>query len=599
MIIGTLKKYITILIDLMGWKVGLAIGLMICLGLTEGISLLMLVPLLQLVGLDVQQGSIGRIAGFVASFFSAIGIRPTLIGVLCVYIFIVFIHSLLRRWENAVSFTLEYEFIVQLRQQFYRAIANTHWLFFSRYRSSDFTHALTIEMERIGAATYMIINLTATVIIAAAYILFALKLSILMTLLVFLCGMGLMVLLKGKTKVAHETGEGLSEAMSGLYHSISEHLGGMKIAKSFGAEERHVEIFKRLSERVSYMYTAAVQNQAEVNYWFQIGSVITLSLILYVSFEILSIPTAGVLLLLFLFARVIPKLSSIHQNFQSFINLMPSFSRVMELMKRCEEAAELPAQWSETFELKDEVRFEKVSFSYDGKSPVIRNLDMTIHAGQTTAIVGPSGAGKSTLADLMMGLILPQSGHIVIDKKELTPERVRDWRLRIGYVPQEPFLFHDTLRANLLWVKPGTCEEEIMQALRLSASEEFVSALPKGLDTVLGDRGVLISGGERQRLALARALLSKPSLLILDEATSSLDSENEKRIQNAIEELHGRMTILVISHRLSTIRGADMTYVIEEGCLIESGSWDSLIGKEDGRFRALCRAQGIEISANR
>ena len=135
--------------------------------------------------------------------------------------------------------------------------------------------------------------------------------------------------------------------------------------------------------------------------------------------------------------------------------------------------------------------------------------------------------------------------------------------------------------------------------MRLSAAEEFVSGLPKGADTVLGDRGVLISGGERQRLALARALLRKPSLLILDEATSSLDSENEKRIQKAIEELHGKMTILIISHRLSTIRGADVIYGIEEGRLIESGTWDSLIASEGSRFRTLCQAQGIETPENK
>ncbi len=198
MIIGTLKKYIIILINLMGWKVGLALGLMICLGLTEGVSLLMLVPLLQLVGLDVQQGSIAGIAGFVSSFFSVIGVRPTLIAVLCVYILIVILHSLLRRWENAVSLTLQHEFVVRLRQRLYRAIANSNWLFFSRHRSSDFTHALTDEMERIGAATYYVLNLIATSIIAGVYILLALKLSALMTGLVFLCGCGLMFLLKGK-----------------------------------------------------------------------------------------------------------------------------------------------------------------------------------------------------------------------------------------------------------------------------------------------------------------------------------------------------------------------------------------------------------------
>jgi ATP-binding cassette subfamily C protein len=193
-----------------------------------------------------------------------------------------------------------------------------------------------------------------------------------------------------------------------------------------------------------------------------------------------------------------------------------------------------------------------------------------------------------------MGLIVPNQGHILVDGMELNSERVKAWRDQIGYVPQDTFLFHDTLRSNLLWAKPDAREEEIIQSLRFAASEEFVSGLPKGLDTILGDRGILLSGGERQRLALARALLRKPSLLILDEATSSLDSENEKRIQKAIEKLHGQMTILAISHRLSTIRGADIIHVIEEGRLVESGNWDDLIAKENGRFRTLCQAQGIK-----
>ena len=398
--------------------------------------------------------------------------------------------------------------------------------------------------------------------------------------------------------MAHDTGEGLSEAMRDLYNAVSEHLGGMKIAKSYGAEQRHVEVFGKLAEHVRSMYTGAIQNQAEVNYWFNIGSVLILSVILYVSFQVLSIPTTGVLLLLFLFARVMPRFSNIQQSFQSIINLMPSFTRVMGLMSRCEEASEPRVQRSEAFELKRVMRFESVFFSYDGKNPVIQDFDLTIKAGETTAIVGPSGAGKSTIADLVMGLIVPGEGRILVDDRNLDPERIKAWRGQIGYVPQETFLFHDTLRANLLWARPGASEEEIRESLRLSAAEEFVSAFPKGLDTVLGDRGVLVSGGERQRLALARALLRKPSLLILDEATSSLDSENEKRIQIAIEGLHGSMTILVISHRLSTIRTADMIYLIEEGRLIESGRWDLLIAEEGSRFRTLCETQGIDIRGN-
>jgi ATP-binding cassette subfamily C protein len=590
---ATPRRYLITLINLMSWKVALALGLMVCLGMTEGISLLMLVPLLQLVGLDVQQGTLGRIAEFVSSFFATIGMRPTLIAVLSFYVIIVVIHSLLKRWENSVSLTLQYEFVVRLRQRLYRSIANTNYLFFVRHRSSDFAHALTIEMERVGAATYYILNLLATAFVAIAYVLFALKLSVVTTGLVFLCGGALVLLLKGKIKIAHVTGEGLSEAMEGLYAAVSEHLNGMKIARSYGTEERHAEIFNRLTEQIRHIYTRTVRNQAEVNYWFNIGSVIILSLILYVSIQILFIPTAGVLLLLFLFARVMPKLSSIQQNFQSSINMMPSFSRVIELQKRCEEAAETETQGNERIDIGNGIKFNKVSFSYNGNSLVIKDLDIAIMPGQTTAIVGPSGAGKTTIADLVMGLIIPNQGRILVDGMELSPERMKAWRGQIGYVPQDTFLFHDTLKNNLLWVKPDAKEEEINQALRFAAAEEFISGLPKGLETIVGDRGVLVSGGERQRLALARALLRKPSLLILDEATSSLDSENEKRIQNAIEKFHGKMTILVISHRLSTIREADVIHVVEGGHLVESGTWDTLIAK-NGRFRHLCRVQGIE-----
>jgi|RhiMetdeSRZDD1v2_1073273.scaffolds.fasta_scaffold68409_5 ATP-binding cassette, subfamily C, bacterial len=284
------------------------------------------------------------------------------------------------------------------------------------------------------------------------------------------------------------------------------------------------------------------------------------------------------------------------QYYQSFVNLLPAFATVMAMQARCEAAAEPKPERVETFTLRQGLRFEHVSFRYDASSdtPVIGDLDLTIEAGQTTAIVGPSGAGKSTIADLVTGLLVPDQGCVCVDGKPLGPERMSAWREQIGYVTQETFLFHDTVRANLLWARPDASDADIRDALHLAAAEAFVSGLPNGLDTVIGDRGVLVSGGERQRLALARALLRRPSLLILDEATSSLDSENEGRIQRAIDELHGYMTILVITHRLSTVRRADVIYVLEQGRLVESGPWEVLLAKEDGRFRALCRAQGID-----
>ncbi len=584
--------YLTTLVRLMSWKVALALGLMVCLGLTEGIGLLMLVPLLALAGLDVQHGTMGRIAQLLSTLFSSVGVRPTLISVLAIYVLIIGLRGWLSRWQTTANLALEHELVASLRNRLYRAIANSHWLFFCRRRAADFTHALTAEMERVGAATQCLLQSCTIAIVAFVYMVFAFRLSAVMAGLAFASGTGLILLLKGKTRVARAAGEGVSEATNSLYAAVMEHLGGMKTAKSYGAEDRHADLFAGLTERVRQMYVHAVRNQAEVKYWFDIGSVLLLSIILYVSVEVLAISTAELLLLLFLFARIMPNLSGLQQNYQSFMNVLPAFSSVTEMYARCEAAAEPRPQSTEAVELRHAIRLYRVSFTYEA-APVIRDLDLTIHAGETTAIVGPSGSGKSTIADLIMGLVMPDEGRVLIDGVALTPERLRSWRDRIGYVPQDTFLFHDTVRANLLWARPDATEEEIRHALRLASAEEFVAKLPRGSDTIVGDRGVLLSGGERQRLALARALLRNPSLLILDEATNALDSESEQRIQRAIEELHGDLTILVISHRLATVRIADVIYVLEAGRLIESGRWDPLLTKENGRFRALCRAQGM------
>lgn len=595
---GSVRAYMADLVGVVSWRVALTLGLMVCLSLTEGFGLLLLVPLLQLVGLDVDRGSLGRIAQFFSSAFTAIGMRPTLIAVLGLYVLVTSMRTLLYRWQVILNFTLKHAFVASLRQRLYRSVAKANWLFFSRSRASDFMHMLTTEMERIGEATDHLLYLIATGIVTIPYIVFALRLSVVMTALVLACGAGLMLLLRGKTRVAHVAGEELSREMSNLYAAIAEHFGGMKTAKSYGAEDRHSDLFTTLTERVRRTYVHTVRNETDLNLWFDIGSALVLSLIVYISFEVLAIGTAEVLLLLFLFARIMPRFSNIQQSSQSFVNLLPAFSMVKQAQVRCEAAAEPKAERVENFKLRHGIQFEQVSFGYEdnGKAPVIWNFNLHIMAGRTTAIVGPSGAGKSTIADLVTGLLVPDQGRVLVDGMPLGPERMRAWRDQIGYVSQDTFLFHDSVRVNLLWARPDASDEEINQALRSAAAAEFVTRPHKGLDTVLGDRGVLVSGGERQRLALARALLRKPSLLILDEATSNVDSETERRIQDAIERLRGQMTILVISHRLSTIRNADVIHVLEQGRLVESGTWDALAAEENGRFRALCITQGIDCN---
>jgi ATP-binding cassette subfamily C protein len=217
---------------------------------------------------------------------------------------------------------------------------------------------------------------------------------------------------------------------------------------------------------------------------------------------------------------------------------------------------------------------------------------LRIPAGKITAIVGPSGAGKSTIADLLLGLMFPQAGDVRIDGVELTPARAHQWREHVGYVPQDPFLFHDTIRANLQLAAPRSSDREMGEALALAGADAFVARLPQGLDTVVGERGSALSGGERQRIALARALLRRPSLLVLDEATNAVDAECELRIREVIGSLRGRLTVVVITHDLAAVLDADAIYVIEEGRVSEAGDCATLLA-QGGRFSALCTAQGV------
>jgi ATP-binding cassette subfamily C protein len=274
--------------------------------------------------------------------------------------------------------------------------------------------------------------------------------------------------------------------------------------------------------------------------------------------------------------------------------MLPSFATFDSLESRCLAAAEPVAAVPAPMTLERTIAFDRVSFRYEGsREAAVSNVSLTIAAGATTALVGPSGAGKSTLADLLLGLIEPTEGEIAIDGQRLDASRLASWRSQIGYVHQDSFLFHDTVRANLLWAQPDATPDDLRRVLGLAAADDFVSRLPAGVDTVIGDRGVLLSGGERQRIALARALLRRPRLLILDEATNALDSENEGRIQQAIERLQHHTTIVLITHRLATVRLADAIHVIERGQIVESGSWPDLMRKADGRFRQLCQLQSL------
>lgn len=573
-------EFIRNLISLMPRKVALVLTLMVILSLNEAVSLLILVPLLGLVGLDMGQGSLGQIDVLISGFFSYLGLQPTLVMVLILYVVVISVSAILTRYQTLQTSQIQYQFANHLRQRLYNAITNSNWLFFSRMKSSSLAHALTNEIDRIGGGTGQFLTFIASIMILVVYIIFALELAGLFTGVIFAVGIVILLVLRRRASKSRTSGENITTTTRDLYYSILQHLDGMKTIKSFGMQNENKKVFRKQSNQVSRNYLQAIRSYADVKLLFDVGTVIVLAFIVFVLIEVVKLPTASLFLLIYLFVRMIPRFSTVQRAYQYFINMLPAFDNVNGLEEQFLGNSESEERDNGSLEFKKSIKLENVSFSYmDEDHFTLTNLNLEIPIGKTIALAGPSGAGKSTVADLVMGLISPDQGTVTVDGKPITHSYVASWRNRIGYVAQETFIFNETIRFNLKLASPDASEDDLKEALKMAAAYGFVSKLPEGMDTVIGDRGVRLSGGERQRLALARALLRKPSLLIMDEATSNLDSENEKKILRAIDDIHGEVTILMIAHRISTIKNADFIYLIGKEENIESGTWQKLSDK--------------------
>jgi ATP-binding cassette, subfamily C, bacterial len=589
-----LRRYLREL-KIVRWRLSIAVALIVMSAVTEGLGVALLLPALQITGLEIGgRSGPGYYATRINDAFAAFGLRPTLLLMIGLFIGIVSVRAVLTMAQCLTTQTVQEQFCQLLRQRLYEAISCANWLFICRNRSSDLVHALTAEVDRVGTATYYGLSLTGGVALAGLYTAISFVLFPGATMLALGFCTALSLLLRHKVAAVRLKGEEFSDISARLYAAAIEHLQGLKTTKMYSALQRNSRIFAALNQDAATTSLMMTRQHLLTELWFEMSSALILGVALLVAIRLLGLSPPTILIMLVIFARVVPRAKSIQSYYQGFVAMLPAFATIVNLEKRCKSAAEPLCNSRLAPQLHSAVSFEKVSFTYPGaKSPVLHNLDLVIPAGKTTAIVGPSGAGKSTIADLLIGLMFPISGRVIVDNCPLNADQAGAWRDQIGYVSQETFLFHDTVRANLLWAQPNADESELIDALRLGAAEEFVARLPKGLDTVISDRGMLLSQGERQRLALARAILRHPSLLVLDEATNSLDSENETWILRAIEQLQKRTTVVLIAHRLSTIRCSDLIYVIEAGRVVESGDWTGLAGQLDGHLRRWCVAQGL------
>jgi ATP-binding cassette subfamily C protein len=589
-------EYVSSLIRTARWQLLAAVLIMTFTSLTEGLGVALLFPILQVAGFNLaNQGHVGHYTGEVRALLVYSGLSPSLwlATLLLIFMLVMALRSLFSRVQSVLTFRIVLSYELALGRRLYQAIINADWPFLVRRRSSDFTHALTAELTRVATCTYLLIGTLSNAVLALVYIALALKLSAGMTGLVLATGAVLLLVSRRWMRAVHASGTAVSESVSEVYASATDHLQNLKAMKFYDAQSSDLAMFTSLQSSALQQSLQSTRSQAAAAFWFEAGSLLVLGGIVFASLQILNVAPASILLLLAVFTRLLPRLTAGQSQLQAFLSELPAFENVMTIHRECVVNAEVPGAAGPGPSLAHEIRLDRVGFRYDEQRPmVLEDLSLTIAAGKVTAIVGSSGAGKSTVADLVNGLLSPLSGRVLVDGAELTAQSARAWRRHVGYVAQDTVLFHDTVRANLRWAKPEASEEDMRESLSLAAAD-FVFALPQGLDTTVGDRGMLLSHGQRQRIALARALLRKPGLLILDEATSSLDLDNEKRILDAIEHLQGRTTVLLIAHRVSAIQRAQMIYVIDNGSVAEWGDWQSLSSGPSHRVGSLFRLHDV------
>ena len=380
---------------------------------------------------------------------------------------------------------------------------------------------------------------------------------------------------------------------------LTEALGGIRVVKSYTAEKREEIVFThgahRLFRNIAQSMTGVSATTAGSTV---IIGVVGVLMVWLGGNDILAgrMTLGDFVMYIFFIGLVAAPLVLIASIGTQITEAFAGLDRIREILDMKTED-DLDADNAPMHVIRGDVEFDHVTFEYDPGRPVLKDVTFRAPAGSTTALVGSSGSGKSTLISLVMAFNRPLSGRVLVDGRDLTTVKLRDYRQQVASVLQENFLFDGTIADNIAYARPQATRAEVEEACRLAHCEEFILRFAQGYETVVGERGIKLSGGQRQRVSIARALLAEPRILILDEATSSLDSESEEMIQDALRRLrHGRTTF-VIAHRLSTIRSADQILVLEGGEIVERGTHDELLAR-DGRYRQLYDKQ-YKLETNR
>ncbi|HET9056546.1 MAG TPA: ABC transporter ATP-binding protein [Chitinophagaceae bacterium] len=513
-----------------------------------------------------------------------------LISVFLKNVFLYFSYYVLAPIKNSI--------MTRLREELYNKLLRLPIAYFTEQRKGDIMSRMTndigeVESSVVGTLEGFIKDPLNIIIILGTLVYISPKLSLVLFIFLPLTGVIIGRISRSLKKQSNIAAIKLGEALSVL----DETLGGLRIIKSFNAEARINEKFTRTNLDLFHLRNKMQYRRDLASPLSEFLGVSVLCGILYFGGQLVlggnadGLEAEGFIMYVGIFTQIINPAKSLSTSFYNMQKGSAAITRIEEVLKAPITVNDNPTG-KKIHSFEHTIQFKEVQFLYDDY-PILKNINLTINKGKTVAIVGSSGAGKSTLVDLIPRFHDVSDGELLIDNINIKDYSLKDLRNLMGIVTQEPILFNDTIANNIALGKPDATKQEIENAAKIANAYNFIIQKENGFDTNIGDRGSKLSGGEKQRLTIARAVLKNPPILILDEATSSLDTESERLVQDAINHLMKDRTSIVIAHRLSTVRYADEIIVLQKGEIVERGTHDELVNK-NGFYKRLVDMQEVK-----
>ena len=557
--------------------------------LLEGVGVTFVVPLIEVAQAPEAPPDDGIVGAF-ATVYSILGISFT-VGTIVVGLGVVltvrYVSTFLAAWARVY---LKNHYVRDLQTRGFENALDARIAYFDREGSDDILNAIVTQAQKAGQGIEGLIRVFQGGLLIVMYVALALYLAPVLTVLSIVFVAVLTFGLRNVIGSAYTIGDRVAQANEDIQRTVQAGTQGIREVKTLGyAPKLHEDFSEAMTQYVRSSIRVS-RNEALIGNTYNLSIALLIFVLIYAAFVFTTMSFGVLGAFLFVMFKLGPVVSSTNKRFYQLEGMLPHLVRTEDFIENLKQNPEIEGGDRPVPRDPSPVEFEGVSFSYDGSEEVLTDVSFHIGEGEFVAFVGESGAGKSTIAALLARLYAPDSGRITAAGTPIGEYDVDDWRSRVAYVRQNPFIFNTTLEGNLRMANPEASRRDMERVCEIAQVTEFLDDLPEGFETELGDDGVRLSGGQRQRLALARALLEDADLLLLDEATSDLDTNIETRVKTGIESMNEDLMIVAIAHRLSTVRDADRIYTIDDGEIIERGEHETLLNAE-GRYAELYYAQ--------